>query len=428
MKIEEFYKSVQKRDDWSFSHLSRKETAESTHAYHHYPAKFIPQLARSIIENYTKEGDYIWDTFCGSGTLNVEAFRKKRHSIGTDINPTALLITRAKTSPIEPDVIMTYKTNLLSKIEKYPVGTKDFYVAEGALNGNINELEKWFSNESLLMLAHIIWCIRREDSSNQLRDFAHCAFSGILKRSSYWLASSVKSQIDPNKKPGNPLKYFKYQLNFMAKINDTFYHENIYNSTEVKVTTHNAKDSPPPDITKVDCIITSPPYVVSYDYSDIFRLTTYTLFAQSDYDQFRRRFVGTPLKRNTTSPTKANENCHAIIDTISNVGIKRTLTEYYNDMSIYYDNIYNNIKTGGYLIMVVGDTKLRGVEIPNTYLLSTIAQEKKWLLDDTFMREIPVKILPTTRDISTGRFSNRINGNCADRYDREYILVFRRPE
>ena len=85
MEKKEFYSAVEYRDDWAFRHLSRAKTKEVTHSYHHYPAEFIPQLARELIENYTNKGALIWDSFCGSGSLNVEAFRSNRHSIGTAI-------------------------------------------------------------------------------------------------------------------------------------------------------------------------------------------------------------------------------------------------------------------------------------------------------------------------------------------------------
>jgi DNA modification methylase len=81
MNKEEFYSMVEPKDDWSFSDIPRSETRELTHSYHLYPAKFIPQLARAFINEYTDEGGFIWDSFCGSGTLNLEALRTNRNSL-----------------------------------------------------------------------------------------------------------------------------------------------------------------------------------------------------------------------------------------------------------------------------------------------------------------------------------------------------------
>lgn len=426
MDEKEFYSIVELRDDWAFSHLSRAETKEGTHSYHKYPAKFIPQLARTLIEDYTDEDDFIWDPFCGSGTLNVEAFRTKRHTIGTDITPIAVLISRVKTAPLEPEALSIYKEELLKAIHTHTIQSEAFYISKDVLNGNVDVLKKWFSKDSLRELGHILWHIQETRSKRKYCEFALCAFSSILKRSSYWLNSSVKSQIDPDKEPEKPLFYFERQLRAMEKVNNLFYYENEDNPTRVRIFKHNAKHRLPSKIQKMDCIITSPPYLVSYDYSDIFRLSTYFLFYQPDYRQFRKTFIGTPLGKNDRKNFKIIAPCQPIINSISDTGIRRTLTEYYKDMRVYFKNAKYHLKENGCLIMVVGDTKLRGVKIPNAYLLAEIADRIDWSLEKAYARAIPVKILPTLRDATTGRFTNKDNPNYSERYNKEYILIFRR--
>jgi tRNA G10 N-methylase Trm11 len=426
MNEREFYSMAEHRDDWAFSHVPRTQTREITHSYHKYPAKFIPQLARALIRKYTKEKDLIWDPFCGSGTLNLEAFRTYRHSIGTDINPIAVLISRVKTTPLEPDALSTYRQELLEAIDADKIRSESFYLSKKVLNGNVNVLRKWFSKTSLLELGHILWQIRKQPSERIYREFALCSFSSVLKRSSYWLNSSVKAQIDPDKKPRSPLFYFKKQLGSMQKANDQFWNEAKYNQTHVRIFRHNASHTLPLKVRELDCIITSPPYVVSYDYSDIFKLSTYFLFYQEDYKRFRRTFVGTPLRKNGRRHFNISVPDQLIVDSVVDTGIRRNLTQYYKDMSVFFKNANDHLKNNGRLILVVGDTQLRGIRIPNAYLLNKIAAGIGWSLERVYERQIPVKILPTFRDEATGKFTNRQNSNCSERYEKEYILVLRR--
>jgi DNA modification methylase len=79
---------------WSFSDKTRKDTAYITHGYHRYPAKFIPQIVSRLTEKYTSEGDLIVDPFGGCGTTLVESKVMGRPSVGVDINPVAVLITK----------------------------------------------------------------------------------------------------------------------------------------------------------------------------------------------------------------------------------------------------------------------------------------------------------------------------------------------
>jgi hypothetical protein len=426
MNETEFYSMAESRNDLSFSHLSRSQTNEVSHSYHKYPAKFIPHLARALIKDYTNEKDFIWDPFCGSGTLNVEAFRNKRHSIGTDTNPIAILISRVKTTPLEPKALSEYKEELLEVIHTHTIRAEGFYRAQNVLNGGLDILKKWYSADSLRELGHILWCIKGKEGKKKFSEFALCAFSSILKRSSYWLNSSIKAQIDPDKKPERPLFYFERQLQAMGKANKIFYEETKGNNTTVAIFKHNAKVRLPPRMNVVDCIITSPPYLVSYDYSDIFRLSNYFLFPQKDYAQFRKAFIGTPLQKNGRSCSKAIASGQQIINSISERRIRRTLTEYYKDMSMFFGSAQYHLRKNGRLIMIVGDTTLRGIKIPNAYLLTEIGDCIGWLLEKTYVREIPVKILPTLRDAKNGRFTNKYNQNRSKRYNKEYVLIFRR--
>src|SRR5258708_24900612 len=65
-------------NDWSFAELPRTETLWGPHGYHRYPAKFIPQLVRRIIETYSTPGSLVGDPFLGSGITGVETLRAGR--------------------------------------------------------------------------------------------------------------------------------------------------------------------------------------------------------------------------------------------------------------------------------------------------------------------------------------------------------------
>ncbi len=59
-----------------------------------YRGNFAPQIARNIIEFYSKEGDFILDPMVGSGTTLIEAKLLSRNATGYDINPEAVEIAK----------------------------------------------------------------------------------------------------------------------------------------------------------------------------------------------------------------------------------------------------------------------------------------------------------------------------------------------
>lgn len=69
-----------------------------THDFYRYPARFSPQLARAIIELFSKPGDLVLDPFVGGGTTLVEAMALGRHAAGVDISSLATFVSEVKTT------------------------------------------------------------------------------------------------------------------------------------------------------------------------------------------------------------------------------------------------------------------------------------------------------------------------------------------
>jgi adenine specific DNA methylase Mod len=51
-----------------------------------YWGNFVPQIPHQMMLRYTKKGDWVLDTFVGSGTTLIECRRLGRNGIGTELN------------------------------------------------------------------------------------------------------------------------------------------------------------------------------------------------------------------------------------------------------------------------------------------------------------------------------------------------------
>ena len=77
------FTTLKPREEWSFRDAGRSQTTAFTHDYHRYPAKFIPQIVRKLIEDYAPSGtQVVCDPFGGCGTTLVEAKLLGHKSIG----------------------------------------------------------------------------------------------------------------------------------------------------------------------------------------------------------------------------------------------------------------------------------------------------------------------------------------------------------
>jgi hypothetical protein len=67
------------------------------HGFHTYPARMHPITARRLVDAFAPRAGRVLDPFCGSGTVLVEAMLAGRHAIGTDLNPLAVELATLKT-------------------------------------------------------------------------------------------------------------------------------------------------------------------------------------------------------------------------------------------------------------------------------------------------------------------------------------------
>jgi DNA modification methylase len=403
---------------WSFSDKTRKDTAYITHGYHRYPAKFIPQIVSRLVEKYTQKGDLIVDPFGGCGTTLVESKVMGRPSVGVDINPVAVLITKAKITPIDPQKIEKVFTTLKARIDAYSKDTK-------VKAPEHERIDYWFKPEEKRKLAFIFTEISKLKDQD-IRDFFYCGFSNILKNCSIWLQKSNKPTRDQNKKPSDPIPTFYKQIKMMMRGNARFYEllkEKNHLNIQSQVYCTDARTIPVKD-NSVDLIVTSPPYVTSYEYADLHQLTALWLEYTKDLSDFRKRFIGTSYhnKKNLVLNSELAEK-------IRNELLKKDektaeeVSTYFSEMNQVFVEMKRILKKGGKTCIIIGNTSLKGVEILNAEVFAEQLQNLGLRIVDIIKREIPSKNLPSLRDEKTGKFARISDKNKVSVYPTEYILI-----
>jgi DNA modification methylase len=71
------------------------------HGFHTYPARMHPATAARLVRASTSEGARVLDPFCGSGTVLIEAMIAGRQAAGTDLNPLAVRLATLKTARLD---------------------------------------------------------------------------------------------------------------------------------------------------------------------------------------------------------------------------------------------------------------------------------------------------------------------------------------
>ena len=156
-------------EGWSFIECKPSETGKWTHDYHRYPAKFIPQLVERLIDEYINgEQAHINDPFMGCGTTIVSAISRGYQASGTDINKIAYLITKVKSTPIEP-VLLNQKINdLLYRLSPFSELQRPLFhprINPIIPQQNLQRIQYWFTDEMIEQLGIILGAINLTMSS-----------------------------------------------------------------------------------------------------------------------------------------------------------------------------------------------------------------------------------------------------------------------
>ena len=416
--------------DWSFADYKPSDTGKWTHGYHRYPAKFIPQLAERLMDEYLTNGTgSVNDPFMGCGTTIVSAIARGYHASGTDINKIAHLMTKAKVTPISPDYLKKRVDGFLSKIP--PLEDEQDLFVESQVQADIPEkhLERinyWFAEEMRDALGKILALVRKEDDSI-IRSFLLVAFSHVLKTCSIWSQSSTKPIRDSKKRLTSPCEAIKRHLYKMLRGNAEFYNvvpsrvtDNLGNYLKIKAGP--AKAQPVPD-DSVDLIVSSSPYVTSYEYADLHQLSTLWLDLADDLREYKKEFIGTSYKQ-YEGRSLASQIAFNIVDEMSHKSRKKAkeIEAFFIDMQEVFEESFRILKPGGRCCYVIGNTKLKGVDILNAQVFAESLQCLGFKLDKLIKREIPLKILPQKRDEKTGRFASKDQAD-SEAYPTEYIVI-----
>lgn len=417
-------------EDWSFVEYKPSDTGKWTHDYHRYPAKFIPQLVERLINEYISQKEaHINDPFMGCGTTIVTAISRGFKASGTDINKIAHLITKVKSTPIEPEYLNKKSEQLLFKLKSLNGSQMTLFndkIEPLIPQKHLNRINYWFTEESKNELGKILGVIYNEDDEI-IRNFFLVAFSHILKNCSIWLQGSTKPTRDLNKNPIKPYDALRKHLIRMQSGNDAFYkvvpprvRENLNDYLDIEI--GDARKQPVPDET-VDLVVTSSPYVTSYEYADLHQLSTIWLDLADDLTEYKKEFIGTSYK-NYENKKLRSSIAMDIVYKMSKKSKKmaKEIEAFFIDMEEVFDESFRILKHDGRCCYVIGDTKLKSVDILNAEVFAESLQHSGFKLDRIIKREIPSKILPQKRDEKTGRFANNHEAN-SEAYPIEYIVI-----
>lgn len=392
--------NVAVEDEWNFS----DDIELLMHTIHTYPAKFPAFIAAKAFDYAKQEGvnvETVADVFCGCGTVALEAKLHSKEFWGCDINPIATLIAKTKSAAYDIDIMTDYYKRVKTTYKALEINHSVFAKAN-------ERLKYWFTENSYIDLLRLKRSIETIVTEENYQNAFLCLFSSLLKTSSRWLTKSIKPQIDPNKAEIIVWDVFKQRFDKFLK---AVIQINSHTFEKVEISIKNENFLTFKDIPKVDLIISSPPYVTSYEYADLHQLSTLWLQYTSDYRDLRKGSIGSiynsegfEIDLNSLN-TVGQQIVRALLVDRKATAKVRSVARYYIDIQHAICNCADMLNNGGMAFFVVGDTEYKGVKIKNSEHLIQCLRNEGFTDIKAAKRRISNKLLTPYRD-EFGRFSS----------------------
>jgi DNA modification methylase len=362
-----------------------------THGIHSFPAKFFPELPRYLILKFSKPREAVLDPMCGSGTVVLESVLNRRIGLGVDIDSMALLISRAKTTPIRPSLLDSSYTALSRRIAAS--------MEDAQFRSSIPQFpyrDKWFKPHVLQELALVRNCILtlpeyddgfEPESWPSLLRFLQVVMSSIIRGVSnadpHCTRTVIRKNLVKDIRPGDATSAFldalSKQCQAMKELWGVYETRDDWDATVLHADateTSLADDS-------VSLAVTSPPYINAVDYPRTHQLEMYWLghLGEGPLSEVKRNYIGTEtVYKNEYSEMKRSglSSLDPLLERIYHTDPRRSyiVFRFFQEMEDQLGETWRVLKPGGRYCIAIGNNVIRGVLVESHKILAEIAQER----------------------------------------------------
>ncbi|MBC8143184.1 MAG: DNA methyltransferase, partial [Armatimonadetes bacterium] len=336
-------------DDWTFH---KADTRHGTHVYHDYPARMIPQIAAKLLTRYGAGAARLFDPYCGTGTSLVEGMAHGLTVVGTDLNPLARLIARAKTTL--PDALTL--TDEIRRFEQFVNNLFPIRFDEAFALPGIDRLCFWFTPVVVVRLRRVEAFVSEIDDADVQQFFA-VAFSETVRDCSNTRSHEFKlyryAEKDLAVRSPDVLATMQAKLHrnraglgaFRQRVSRLAFvpSATVYDFNTVTAIPENIIAP-----SSVDLVVTSPPYgdsVTTVAYGQYSRLSAAWLRLPEPEKTDRRLMGGTPVKTIREFPSP---DLNAALAQIADADAKRggEVSAFYADLLASVRNVAATIRRG----------------------------------------------------------------------------------
>ena len=300
------------------------------HGFHAYPARAHPVTARRLVEAFAPEQGLVLDPFCGSGTVLIEAMLAGRNALGSDLNPLAVMLARAKTHPRKPEALAALVATA-HEVAAFADARRKAKL--GATRRLPQEDVSVFTPHVLLEMDGLRAGI--EKAPPEARPDLQLVFSSILVKLSAKRGDTSDEPLEKRVSAGYPARLFVRKTEELVQRFTAFAEELPQPFPRSRVLLDDASELRKIEDASVDTVVTSPPYVATYDYIA--------------HHELRMRWLGLDTRRLEQGEIGARRRYERLTPDESRAAWERELAKLFTALA-------RVTRKGGSLVLLIADS------------------------------------------------------------------------
>lgn len=363
------------------------------HRWFEFKEGFSAELIRIAIDDSQWKRPRLLDPFLGSGTTVVEAARAGCKATGIEVNPFLLDVARAKCHSSMPNVaeLTQWRDEVLRGrcVEKRsPLeGQSTFTENEG--------VEKWIFNRSVLRGYAGLLSLIEGSSSSWKTAMKVAALSALMETSNVRRDGKCVRYKKNWREAGLSSNDFR---TVFGKISQQVIDDLKSDKLDGALPTLIGGDAKS-ELKRIasdshDLIVTSPPYLNSFDYCDVYRPELFAGGYVASNDALRKIRLKTLRSHVQVERAFASTAVSSMLEPILPEIRKRQLwskripgmiASYFWDMKTILSELYRIVRKNGTAWMVVSTSAYGGVQVPVDLVLADLGEQCGWSLRGVYV-------------------------------------------
>ncbi|SFK29523.1 hypothetical protein [Brevibacillus centrosporus] len=361
-------------------------------AFYRYYAGFSSEYVRDIFHTLDiQDQNTVFDPWNGGGTTTLTASIYGCQSIGMDINPVMIIVSKAKQIPLDFWSSIQGVTNELILMAHSLRRTID----------NKDALFQWVDTETAISIRALDRAIRKLLFPQEHSDINTTNWNDISSIASFFMVALFRAfriavgRLSSNptwdKKPSSPINVGINLFNLFQDVTTTMTNQLLEDTgntpiIDARIFKGDSKKIPLND-GSIDVIVSSPPYCTRIDYAvaTLLELTILDPQIESNLRKLRESMLGSPIILKEMENLKDDSiglTGRDVLDRIKKHNSKSSATYYYKSYRRYFlelkkslNEIDRVLKIGGKGALVVQSSYYKDIEVNLPQIVLELTQE-----------------------------------------------------